>query len=174
MENSSIEVRKKLLEALFKNYFGLNFFLATRRNQFWQTCRKRFLKKRKIFYQWPKVTKRFIRTSSYWSLKCYPRRVKRSFDNPVEIYSRKNRMFFARALKLAKKDFRRKPLLKLIQWTVRMHFWKTWRYIFVRKQFFSVCKSESDKQNSTSFFPKNIEFEELLWTRRMQFWQPSW
>ena len=27
-------------------------------------------------------------------LKCSPRPVKRSFDNPVEIYSRKNRNFF--------------------------------------------------------------------------------
>ena len=35
-----------------------------------------------------------------------------------------------------------------------MHFWQTWRYIFVRKQLFSVWKSESDKQNSTNFFPK--------------------
>ena len=30
---------KKLMEALFKNYFGLIIFLATRRNQFWQTWR---------------------------------------------------------------------------------------------------------------------------------------
>ena len=93
-------------------------------------------------------------SGKFWSLKWSPRRVKRSFDNPIEIYSRKNRIFFARALKLAQKYFQRKPLFKLFQWTVRMHFWQTWRYIFIRRQLFSVWKSESDKQNSTTFFQK--------------------
>ena len=169
----------------------------TRRNQFRQTWWRRFLRKRKFFDQRPKVTIRFIRTSSpwkvpigtynavfttllrsfgqipenapslteidwkdetfsgkFWSLKCSPGPVKLSFDKPVENYSRKNRMFFARALKMAKKDFQRKPPLKMFQRTVRMHFWQTSRYIFVRKQYFFVWKSESDKQNSTTFFQK--------------------
>ena len=95
-------------------------------------------------------------SGKFWSLKCSPRRVRRSLDNTVEIYSRKNWMFFARAQKLAKKDFQRKSLLKMFQWTVRMHFWQTWRYIFVRKQEFFVWKSQSDKQNSTTFLQKRL------------------
>ena len=86
-------------------------------------------------------------------LKCSPRPVKRSFDNPVEIYSGKNRIFFARSLKTAKTDFQRKPPLKLFQWTVRMHFWQIWRYFSARKQMFL---SESPKviNNSTTFLQK--------------------
>ena len=93
-------------------------------------------------------------SGKFWFLKCSPRPVKLSFDNLVEIYSRKNQLFFARALKLAKKHFQRKPLLKLFQWTVRLHFWQTWRYISVKKLCFFVWKSKSDKRNSTTFFAK--------------------
>ena len=82
------------------------------------------------------------------------RRLNCSFDNTVEKYSRRNRNFFAWALKMTKKDFRRNPFLKLFQWTVRMHLWQTWRYFSARKQFFFVWKSESDKQNSTTFLQK--------------------
>ena len=62
-------------------------------------------------------------SGKFWSLKWSPRRVNCNFDNPVEKYSGRNRDFFARALKMTKKNFRRKPLLKFFQWTVRMHFW---------------------------------------------------
>ena len=39
----------------------------------------------------------------------------------------------------------------MFQRTLRMHFWQTWRCFSARKQFFFVWKSESDKQNSTTF-----------------------
>ena len=48
----------------------------------------------------------------------------------------------------------KKRLLKLFQWTVRMHFWQTGRYFSARMLVFFVWKSESDKQNSTTFLPK--------------------
>ena len=92
-------------------------------------------------------------------LKGSPRRLNCSFDNPVENCSRRNRNFFARALKLTKKDFRRKPFRDLFQWTVRMHFWKTWRCFSARKQIFFVWKSESDNQNSTTFLQKMFNAE---------------
>ena len=107
-------------------------------------------------------------------LKCSPRRVKRSFDNPVENYSRKNRRNFARALKLAKKGFQRKPLLILFQWTVTLHFWQTCRYIFVRKQYLLSESPKVINRTLQLFCKKNIQLEDLLWKRRMQFWQPSW
>ena len=55
---------------------------------------------------------------------------------------------------MAKKHFQRKPPLKLFQRTVGMHFRQTWRYFSARKQDFFVWKSESDKQNSTTFLQK--------------------
>ena len=94
-------------------------------------------------------------SGKFWVLKRSPRHVRRSFDNPVKIYSRKNRMFFARALKVAKKDFQRKPLLKLFQWTVRVHFWQTWQYNFVRKQYF-LTESPKVINRTLQLFCKTI------------------
>ena len=65
---------------------------------------------------------------------------KTQFWQPSTKFIEEKPKIFAQALKMPEKDFQRKPLLKLFQWTVRMHFLTNMAIFFCQKARFFCLK----------------------------------
>ena len=75
--------------------------LVTGRNQFWQTWRKVFDKKREFSDHFPKVTKKIPKET--FSLNGSHKHVEWPFDNPGELFCQKARFFLSESPKVINK-----------------------------------------------------------------------